>query len=159
MIERMRRRGSQIFGTLPDGTPRRRIWTVDIDDFGYADFKVWMGDLDGSGEAPGVQIEFEHVGCPGGAALSLSGREAKLVSRAIEQASDHIKPHENLRIRKRKWERKIEVAQPEMAKPVESILLGSTREAEVLARILNELPDGPDKKILKDVITQLELPF
>ena len=156
----MARRGNQLFGTLPDGTPRRRVWEVKIDDFGYADLKVWMGDIDGSGEAPGVQIEFEHVGCPGGAAISLSGREAKLAARAINQAADHIKPHENLRVRKRKWERSVEVDQPELAKPIEVITLGSTTEATALAAVLAELPDDdPRKKILADVITQLEIPF
>lgn len=156
------RRGTQLTSReAKEGIPLRRTWTIDADDFGLAPTKVICGDLDGSGEAPGVQLEFEHVGCPQGAAVAYSAREAELVSRALSEAASRIKPSERLRQRHRKWTREDQMMQqPERPAAIEVISLGSVAEASALAKVLDDLDDkDPRKKVLADVIAQLEIPF
>lgn len=157
----MRRRGTQLTaGLYREGVPHSQIWKVDADDFGLAPTKIKCGDLDGSGEAPGVQLEFEHEGCPGGAAVAYSAREAELVGHALIQAASKIAPSDRLRQRHRKWRREIETTQPARIPPVEVIALGSTQEACDLLAVLSDLPDDDERKArLADVITQLEIPF
>lgn len=143
------------------GEVRRRTWEIEVADFGLAITKVVCGDMDGSGEAPGVQLEFEHEGCPGGAALAMGGHEAELVARALTQAASKIKPSDRVRARRRRWQRSVETSeQPARPPAVETIELGSSAEATALAAVLAELPDDdPRKRILADVIRQVAVPF
>lgn len=83
---------------------QRQRWTIDIDEFGYAEARVHLGDIDGSGETPGVQLEIEHDYTDGPKAIALSAREAELLGRALLQAGKGIRPHERLRARRRKWQ-------------------------------------------------------
>lgn len=160
-MSRMSRKGNQLTQReLLHGPVRSRTWDIEVQDFGYAPTKVTMGDLDGSGEAPGVQLEFEHIGCPGGAGIAMSGGEAELVARALVQAASHIKPHERLRVRRRRWRRETQVTQPSRPAAIDTVSLGSTEEAGALAAVLRELDDDdPRKRVLADVILQLEIPF
>lgn len=155
------RRGSQLtHKEVVRGEPKRRVWTIDAKDFGFAPTTVFCGDLDGSGEAPGVQLEFEHEGCPSGAAIAYSGDEAELVARALVQAASGIKPHERLRVRTRRWFREVEV-QPKQAPPAaETIALSTPEVANTLLDILNDLhPKDPRRIRVAEVIEQLEIPF
>jgi hypothetical protein len=94
--------GATVPGPRP-GPIRRRRWKVDVDEFGYADCEVVTGDIDGSGETPGIQLEIQHDYTDGPRAIALSAREAELIGRALQQAAATIKPSERLRARRRKW--------------------------------------------------------
>lgn len=79
----------------------RKIWRLKIKDYGEAEFRVRLGDADGSGEAPCVQIEFEHEFSGGPKAVALSGREVDALRKVLELASKRISPYERARARYR----------------------------------------------------------
>lgn len=134
---------------------RRDLWEVEVDDYGFADVKVRTGDLDGSGEAPGVQLEFEHEMTRGPVALALSAREAELLAKALAQGAKLILPHMRLRASRSKFKRS-RIKQPRPLKPgvAETIEL-STEEAEGLIALIKRHGD----KELEGVLAQLEVPF
>jgi hypothetical protein len=75
-------------------------FTVDVRDIGPATAKVRLGDADGSGELPCVQLEFQHPFVPGGAAaIAFSAREAEAVAQALVIGATRIQPHERLALR------------------------------------------------------------
>lgn len=82
---------------------QQQRWEIGVDEFGPVDVSVELGDIDGSGEAPGVQLEFRHDF--GGGAFAMSGREAELLGRALIQAGGEIAPHERLKASRVKWRR------------------------------------------------------
>lgn len=90
------------------GSTRHGRYEVDVDTFGAARFVVAVGDIDGSGELPGVQMEIEHQFTDGPRAIAFSSREADLAARALLMASAEIQPHEALRARRRKWNRSLD---------------------------------------------------
>lgn len=107
----------------------RRRWDIKIDDYGEARCRVLHGDLDGSGEAPGVQLEIEHTFIqPGHAGLAMSAREAELLAKALERAASQIKPSERLRARRRKWS--------------ESVVVNTTPTGEMKTEKLPAVQDG-----------------
>lgn len=77
---------------------------IKIDDIGRGEVTVRVGDMDGSGECPGVQLEFEHEFSGGRKAIALSAREAELVSRALVCGATQLRPSDRLRTRRRKWQ-------------------------------------------------------
>lgn len=159
------RRGTQLTSSEhAPGTIRARVWSVDVEDYGLALTKIKTLDIDGSGEAPGVTMEFEHVGCPEGAAIAFSAREAELISRAFAQAAAAIKPSMRLRAHRARWRRELVTDQSQQPtqelKPVELIALGGDDQADALLAVLKGLPNSdPRKDLLRDVIKQLEIPF
>lgn len=143
---------------------RRRRWTVDVDDFGFADFVVTTGDIDGSGETPGVQMEFEHEYMPGRAALAMSAREAELASRALAQAAAEIAPHQRLLTRRSKWRREeLEEpsAQPNVPAPPTDKIELTVEEADfLLGQLKKARVASPEAKRIRDaLIEKLEVPF
>lgn len=134
---------------------RKDLWEIEVDDYGFADVRVRTGDLDGSGEAPGVQLEFEHVMTRGPVALALSAREAELVSKALAQGAALILPHMRLKASRAKFKRG-RVKQPPPSRPgvAETIEL-STEEALALIELVKR-HGGTE---LEGVLAQLEVPF
>jgi hypothetical protein len=70
----------------------RRSWKVDVKDYGTVDMRVTVGDADGSGEAPAVQIEFEHEFGKG--AVAMSSREVDALINVLRRGSTMIRPLE-----------------------------------------------------------------
>lgn len=140
---------------------RRRRWRIDIDDFGFADFEITTGDIDGSGETPGVQMEFEHEYMSGRAALAMSAREAELASRALAQAAASIVPHQRLLTRRSKWRREeLEEpsAQPNVPPPPTDKIDLTVEEADWLTDTLRAMPDQDNPEV-KSLLAKLEVPF
>lgn len=86
-----------------DRTPKPLTIRVPINDFGDAKITIEVGDVDGSGEAPGVNLVFEHDFIGNGiASVALSAREAEAVGQKLLTAASKISPSERLRpMRKR----------------------------------------------------------
>lgn len=134
---------------------RKDLWEIEVDDYGFADVRVRTGDLDGSGEAPGVQLEFEHVMTRGPVALALSAREAELLAKALDQGAKLILPHMRLRVTRSKFKRS-RIAQPRpLASGVAETIELSTEEAEELIVLIKK--HGGEN--LEGVLAQLEVPF
>lgn len=132
---------------------RSDCWTIDVDDYGFADVKVRTGDLDGSGEAPGVQLEIEHTGRA--IALAMSAREAELVGRALLQGAKLILPHMRLRATRRRWQHE-RITQPAPPRdPVAESIEVSPDEADALVCLIKEHGD----EVLEGVLSRLEVPF
>ena len=81
-------------------TLRRRTWNVEVEDFGDALVRVDVGDLDGSGDAPGINVAICHEFDE--AAVALSIRESRQLRRALELAEREIPPHVDLGARHRR---------------------------------------------------------
>lgn len=143
----------------PEATRTRRParWRVEIDDYGFADLEITAADLNGSGEAPGVQLEFEHEGSAGRQAIAFSARESELVSRALHQAAQTILPHERLRARKQKWERKVlpvdEAPTQVNLQPTAATVDVTPEEAVILSKLIAHVPG------LERIRDLLEIPF
>lgn len=73
--------------------------TYTVGDYGKAKVRITVGDMDGSGEAPGVQLEIEHylAGPSNPVAVALSGREAEDVAHLLHRAANSISPSDRLR--------------------------------------------------------------
>jgi hypothetical protein len=128
-------------------------WIVEVDDYGFADVKVRTGDLDGSGEAPGVQLEIEHSG--GAIALAMSAREAELLAKALWQGAKQILPHMRLRATRRKLTHE-RLRQPSPSRgPVAETIELSVEEADLLVALIKEHGDEQ----LGGVLAQIEVPF
>jgi hypothetical protein len=132
---------------------RSDCWTIDVDDYGFADVKVRTGDLDGSGEAPGVQLEIEHTGRA--IALAMSAREAELVARALLRGASLILPHMRLRATRRKWSHEVISQPPPTRDPVAETIEVTPEEADLLLALVKE--HGGEE--LEGVLAQLEVPF
>lgn len=70
---------------------------IDVSDLGEGHVHVKVGDMDGSGDAPGVQIELDHPFLSEAAAMAMTAREAEALGRALLRAADSIPPSERLR--------------------------------------------------------------
>lgn len=134
---------------------RKDLWEIEVDDYGFADVKVRTGDIDGSGEAPGVQLEFEHIMTRGPVALAMSAREAELLAKALDQGAKLILPHMRLRASRSKF-RRSGIKQPHPPKPgvAETVEL-SVEEALGLIELIKK--HGGDE--LEGVLAQLEVPY
>jgi hypothetical protein len=142
----------------PEATRTRRPaqWRVEIDDYGFADLEITAADLNGSGEAPGVQLEFEHEGSAGRQAIAFSAREAELVGRALHQAAQTIQPHERLRARKQKWERKVlpdEAPTQVNLQPKAETIDITPEESVILSKLIANVPG------LERIAEKLDIPF
>lgn len=133
---------------------RSDLWEIEVDDYGFADVRVRTGDIDGSGEAPGVQLEFEHIMTRGPVALAMSAREAELLAKALDQGAKLILPHMRLRASRSKFKRKTEQPHPPKPGVAETIELSVE---EVLGLIDLIKKHGGDE--LEGVLAQLEVPF
>lgn len=141
----------------PRAKEARFRWTVDADDFGFCEVVIENGDMDGSGEAPGVQFQFQHEFTDGPVAAAFSAREAELIGRALTQAAACIRPSERLRQRTSKWRRE-QVGDPsaQPAPPkVPTVLKLTDEEAQALAFALK----GNRDSRLRDLRDQIEVPF
>lgn len=142
----------------PRERPVRRAhrWRIDVDEFGVAILEVVAADLNGSGEAPGVQLEFEHQGSGGRQAVALSAREAELTSKALAQAAGTIRPHERLRQKHQKWARTVDpVEAPTQVnlQPAAHLIDLTPEEATILAKRVIGVPG------LERIEEMLEIPF
>jgi hypothetical protein len=77
----------------------RRSWRVKIKDYGEVDLHVRVGDADGSGDKPCVQIEFTHQFMSNVAAVAMSGRETDALIDVLRKARKEIGPGEEARAR------------------------------------------------------------
>lgn len=88
---------------LPDRSPATHYL---VSDFGEADVTIRVGDMDGSGDAPGVELSLSHdVDGPHAAAIALSAQEAEVVGQLLIRAAAKIPPSERLRVVRRNLNR------------------------------------------------------
>lgn len=146
--------GARAFASGPS-TPRTAFghYEIDVTDFGQARCVVDVGDLDGSGEAPGIQLELEHVG--GHLATAFSARESELLARALLMSAAEVEPHERLKQRVAKWRQSLHpVAEPVQQRferpPTETVEL---THDEIRAILKTKSPG------LKSLREKLELPY
>lgn len=77
---------------------KRSVTWLPIKGYGKAEVVITVGDMDGSGDAPGVQLEIAHALIEGGSAsVAFSGQEAEAVAAALHAAAQKIPPSERLR--------------------------------------------------------------
>lgn len=135
---------------------------IDVADYGFADCVVKAGDLDGSGEAPGVQLEFQHSFMDQLAALAMSPREAVLLGRALIQAAQFVEPFFKKKPSQSKWTRWF--SNPDEDGPKRSLQPGPRRtenlelHQEELAPLITAIDKSNDPRLAR-IRNLLELPY
>jgi hypothetical protein len=91
-----------------DSRPKRSSahFTVPVNDYGKAEVELILGDVDGTGESPGVELVIRHplIEDPNGASVALSGREAEELGAALLNVASRISPSDRLRPLRRRLE-------------------------------------------------------
>jgi hypothetical protein len=97
-----------LLGALREGRQARLSrdksrFEINIGDMGDALVRVYVGDIDGSGESLGVQLDFEHEFGKG--AVAFGAGEAEIVGKALLAAAATIPPSARLRTKAQRWDR------------------------------------------------------